>query len=157
MYYSYVSRKSKYSRNKICLKQDDDLEVDDGRCAEILNDYFGSVFTRGDSDLPEFNLDRLVPEMPDIVFGGELILRKLKELDTRKACGPDNVPSCVLKENAEIFAPILLRIFTRSYADGRVPTQMKRANVVPLFKGGDRTTPNNFRPVSLTSISCLNP
>ena len=152
LYYSYVARKSKYISNEICLKQGDNVEVDDRRCAEILNEYFGSVFTKGDSELPEFRLQRPVPEMPEIIFVEELVLKKLRGLDTRKACGPDNVPSCVLKENAEILAPILCQIFTKSYADGRVPIQMKRANVVPLFKGGDRSFPNNFRPVSLTPI-----
>ena len=35
---------------------------------------------------------------------------------------------------------------------GVVPKMMKMANVVPLFKTGDRSCTNNYRPVSLTPI-----
>ena len=35
---------------------------------------------------------------------------------------------------------------------GEVPSMWKQANVVPIFKKGDRTIMSNYRPVSLTSF-----
>ena len=35
--------------------------------------------------------------------------------------------------------------------NGATPEQWKTASVIPLFKKGDRTSPVNYRPVSLTS------
>ena len=40
-----------------------------------------------------------------------------------------------------------------SIEEGRVPQKWKRANiVVPIYKGGKKTEPLNYRPVSLTSV-----
>ena len=37
---------------------------------------------------------------------------------------------------------------------GAIPDDWKTANVVPIFKKGDRNRPETYRPVSLTSIAC---
>ena len=38
--------------------------------------------------------------------------------------------------------------------DGELPEDWRLANVTPIFKKGSRTKPENYRPVSLTSIPC---
>ncbi len=37
-------------------------------------------------------------------------------------------------------------------SEGRVPVDWKRANIAPIFKGGRKEDPLNYRPVSLTSL-----
>ena len=51
-------------------------------------------------------------------------------------------------------APFLTRLFQFSLDSGTVPTHWKTANIIPIFKKGDRHKPSNCRPVSLTSICC---
>jgi len=46
----------------------------------------------------------------------------------------------------------LTKIFNMSINTGIVPQDWKDANVSPLFKKGSRNKPENYRPVSLTSI-----
>ena len=40
----------------------------------------------------------------------------------------------------------------RSFKDGIFPSELKLARVVPVFKCGDSTTPNNYRPISILSF-----
>ncbi|KAI8505145.1 hypothetical protein Bbelb_172540 [Branchiostoma belcheri] len=46
-------------------------------------------------------------------------------------------------------------IFTQSLDTGDVPADGRAANISPIFKKGDKTSPVNYRPVSLTSFPTL--
>ena len=151
-FYNYVSLKNKYGHNKIVLNHNDVIETNETKCANILNDFFGSVFTTGESNLPEFEPSRNYEKMPDISLTAENIKKKLEQLDIHKAAGPDQIPCLILKKFSDLLTPILLRIFRRSYEESRVPLQMKEALIVPLHKSGSKLLTNNYRPVSLTPI-----
>ena len=43
-------------------------------------------------------------------------------------------------------------IFNESFQTGYIPKQWKVANVVPVFKKGDKRQVDNYRPISLTSL-----
>ena len=47
-------------------------------------------------------------------------------------------------------APSLVELY--QFDTGEVPQDWRDANVVPIFKKGDRHQPSNYRPVSLTSV-----
>ena len=49
---------------------------------------------------------------------------------------------------------ILASFFQASLKQGTIPIDWTTANVVPIFKKGDRLQPINYRPISLTSITC---
>ena len=51
-------------------------------------------------------------------------------------------------------ADILTTLFNASLSQGVVPPDWKTANIVPLFKKGDKSNPANYRPISLTSLTC---
>ena len=151
-FYSYVSLKNKYGNSKIVLKNDDDIETNEYKCANLMNNFFSSVFTTGVSELPEFETGRTFNLMPEIILTEPIIRRKLEQLDIHKASGPDHVPCVILRKFADALAPILLKLYSRSYNEGHVPRTMKQAHVVPIHKAGARTSTNNYRPVSLTPI-----
>ena len=43
----------------------------------------------------------------------------------------------------------LFYTFSKSFETGEIPTQLKIAKVVPIFKSGDPSLPNNYRPIYL--------
>jgi len=45
-------------------------------------------------------------------------------------------------------------IFNKSLESGSVPEDWCTANVCPIYKKGKRTSPENYRPISLTSQIC---
>ena len=49
---------------------------------------------------------------------------------------------------------LLSVLFNKSISNGILPDDWKTAEITAIFKKGDRTDTNNFRPVSLTCILC---
>jgi len=45
-------------------------------------------------------------------------------------------------------------IFNRIIKNGNIPDDLKIATVKPIFKKRSSSDPNNFRPISLTSVVC---
>ena len=66
--------------------------------------------------------------------------------------GPDLLSGLVLKECASELATPLYIIYNRSLKSGVFPTLFKVANVTPIFKSGDKSKVNNYRPISLLPI-----
>ena len=71
-----------------------------------------------------------------------------------KATGPDGTPGRLLKTCADELSGVFKILFQTSIDSGMVPDEWKSAHIVPVFKKGDKTVPENYRPISLTSISC---
>ena len=92
--------------------------------------------------------------MPDIEITVAGIEKMLKNLKAHKAPGPDGITPRVMKTLSSTIAPILCTLFRRSYETGEVPEDWRHANVVPIYKKGDKTDPGNYPPISLTCITC---
>ena len=60
----------------------------------------------------------------------------------------------LLKATARESAEILQVIFQRSIDEGVLPEDWKKALITPVYKKASRSDPANYRPVSLTCISC---
>ena len=123
--------------------------------AEILNNFFTSVFTGEDhSTMPTVNKKPLKHNLEEMVFTPELVRKKLQELKVNKSPGPDGMHPKVLKELSKVISIPLPVIFTKLFQSGVLLTIRKIATVTPIFKKGDRHSPANYRPVSLMSIVC---
>ena len=84
-------------------------------------------------------------------FTTEDVETAIKELKNGSASGPDGVPAVLLKNCSQALAGPLASMWRRSFREGVVPTFYKMSLVSPLHKKGDKITPGNYRPVSLTS------
>ena len=120
--------------------------------AQILVEQFRSVFTIEDSsDMPHME-KQYRHKLPDLTIKTEGVEKLLKNIVTFKACGPDNIPSIIVK-NCAVQLSIRTK-FQLSVDSGTLPKDWLNANVSPVFKKGDVRMAENYRPVSLTSVSC---
>ena len=72
-----------------------------------------------------------------------------KSLLSSKAAQDSDIPTKVIKDNIDIFTPILLEEFNKSLALAVFPSSIKLANIIQLFKKVDRTDKSNYRPISI--------
>ncbi len=95
-----------------------------------------------------------VPRMQEIHVTTPGVLELLSNLNTNKAAGPDGISANILKELACEISPILTHMFNQLLHTGYISSDWLDANVVTLFKKGDKLKAENYRPVSLTCIVC---
>ena len=89
-----------------------------------------------------------------IVFSPTSLWRwnqKLNNLDAHKATGPDDIPVLVLKNCGLVIAPWLAKLINECLLLGVFPDVVKIARVTPLFKSGDKSFCDNYRPISMLS------
>ena len=121
---------------------------------EAFNSYFRSIFTSENSSSMPHMEGAPFPDMPSISILIEEVYHQLSNLQSNKANGPAKIPAYFLKKTAPLIAPILFLIFQSSLNQGILPPDWKTANIIPIYKKGNRSQLSNYRPVSLTSICC---
>ena len=50
--------------------------------------------------------------------------------------------------------PYLARLLDITMNNNAIPGDWKKAIVIPIYKGGDRSVFGNYRPVSIASVVC---
>jgi hypothetical protein len=120
--------------------------------ANIFNKFFHSVFSKETNrDAPKVT-KTIDPNLSVIQLSVDDVKKTLLTLDASKAIGPDGLPTRLLKDFAALLAAPLCQLFNISLGMGYVPAQWKLANVIPVYKKGDRHCPNNYRPISLLPV-----
>ena len=126
--------------------------------AEVLNEYFSSVFTTEDIStlpVPFTNFEGSKSEhLGQLFVTPEMIAKKIKKMKDNKSPGVDGIPPKLLKEIVEQISTPLAILFNLLLEKGIVLLEWKEGNIVLLFKKGSRNKPENYRPVSLTSVVC---
>ena len=126
--------------------------------AEVLNEYFSSVFTTEDiSSLPvpatKFDGDKS-DHLGQLFVNFEMITKNITKLKGNKTPEVDGMPPKLPKEIVEQIRTPLSKVLNLSLEEETVLSDWKEANITPLFKKGSRNKPENYRPVSLTSVVC---
>ena len=152
-FWSLVKRSHKSYQSVAPLEVNNSLKITPTSKAETLGEQFFSVFTRENNSIPVIPSTQY-PPMPNVTFNTKGIESLLKDLKPGKAAGPDEIPTWILKTCAEQIAPVLQVIFTQSLNSSTLPNDWLTANIIPAFKKGSKSTPANYRPISLTVVCC---
>ena len=73
------------------------------------------------------------------------------KLNPSKACGPNSIPTNLLKTHSNSFLKPLKEVINKSLFQGSFPTLLKYAQVCPIYKNNDKGKCENYRPISLLS------
>ena len=76
----------------------------------------------------------------------------LSKLCKSKATGLDTISARLLRECADLIADPMCSIFNQSVRSGILPQEWKCTKVIPLFKEGNHSDLNNYRPISIIPI-----
>ena len=120
-----------------------------------FSDYFQKIFTKE----PVFDLADQIPltttaGMEIITFSKEDIRKRLSKLKSNKSPGPDSLHSRLLCELQNVIPENLKDIFDDSYECGILPEDWKSSIISVVFKKGKKNLVENYRPISLTCITC---
>ena len=155
-FYRYANKKlNSYPSIPPLVTNSGNVIMDSNEKANFFNETFQSVFTKDDGkalNIPprldtfsEFNLESV---------DEETVSNLLKTLPSKSSKTPDDLPPILLKMLTPSITTFLCKFYTLSLKSGIVPTKWKMAIITPIYKKGAKSNPQNYRPISLTSVVC---
>ena len=103
--------------------------------ANILNSCYASVFCC-DHNIPKI---QLANSGETFITNTKGTRKRLAKTGRNKLVGPDGVPGGILKLGREAMTPYLARLLETSLNNTTIPSDWKKATVVPIYKEGDRS------------------
>ena len=131
------------------------MTSDKTRIASGFNNFFANVGQTLASRIPHMQDD------PTTYINESLLnSMSLESTDEREICnvisglkcsspGWDEIQIKIIKAVPNLICAPLAHVFNLSLLSGHVPSQLKRAKVIPLYKKGDKTLLTNHRPISI--------
>ena len=166
------------SNENVILVEEHEIISKDSEVAEVMNTFFSNIvsnlnipeYQMNDPVLDNINDPVLkaiakyknhpsikaiekIPK-PDNLFNfsnvdKEEVFKEIIRLDASKASQDTDVPTKVIKENADIFSHFLYPSVNASINNDDFPTFLKHANIIPAFKEGSKNIKDNYRPISI--------
>ena len=154
---------------KIILVENNDIITDDKKNAEVMNEYFVNITKNLDipeftTEVLHTDVECIAPideiiynysKHPSIIKINEIIKpvetfsfnevnqsqieKEILELNAKKSTGPDAIPPKIIKDSFKVLTPPLTKLFNASVEENLFPSDLKHANVSPLYKKDDNT------------------
>ena len=99
--------------------------------------------------LPKLN----PPEMYiNEISQGELV-NIIEQMESKSSLDINGLSTKLIKFLRYELSTPLVHLFNLSIREGKFPSKLKASRTVPVFKSGDRTNCDNYRPISLLSLA----
>ena len=121
-----------------------------GDKAKLFNDFFSDQY----SSPSNYDIHVKFENDPfaNTKFEESTVFDFLRKINANKAAGPDGRQAKLMKYCARGLAKPLSKLYTKIFKSGSIPKLWKLANVVPVYKKGDKSSVENYRPISLTCL-----
>jgi hypothetical protein len=159
-FYKYAAKFSKSTSSIGPLKVGTDSHTsDEATMAELLASHYNTVYSVPRFTMVESLIDDTFtvdpssqdPQLTSVTFNHESVGKALQSLSGAASPGPDGIPALCLKKGGSLVLTALVDVFTTSMDTSQVDNSMRRAFITPIWKGGDRSLPVNYRPVALST------
>lgn len=122
-------------------KQADDMK----ETANLFAEYFSSVYDThsGTTQIPHTN------QPFDFDVNLETIITVISAIDPFKTNSPDGIPGIFYKNTIDNIKIPLLSLFNLAVKSMQYPCKWKLSYVSPIFKSGNNTNIENYRPISI--------
>ena len=132
------------------------------KLSNAFNDHFSTIGPRLANEIPPNDNNDYLSYINDINVNhnkfsfsstsSSNVFSHLNKLCRSKATGLDNISAKIIRERADLISVSLCDLFDKSLLSGIFPDDWKCARVTPLFKQGEASDLNNFRPISFISV-----
>ena len=160
-----AGKKGSTRSSSIGLEVDREVSFDKASVAGKFNYFFVTVASSLVSKLPlgpgRYGLDfvencYLSRQVKQNAFGLSQVdedyeLKLLMKINTCKSTGLDNLPAKIHQRSCAVDMKPLTHIINLSIMSGDIPSDMKNARVVPIYKKNCKTEVGNYRPVFILS------
>ena len=137
------------------LKYGDSELTDKKDIADAFNKFFSEIPHTLANNLPSSSIDPIsylkINTCSSILFHPvqeRECLNIISKLKTSKT-SIHYISTKIFKFNAKYFLPVLIDLINLSFSTGIFPAHLKQARIIPIFKKGNKTDPNNYRPITL--------
>lgn len=113
-------------------------------------EYYGKLWTKAiiKDEVSEEISPTITEDSVDLITIEELEFT-IEELKSRKSPGQDGINNELFKYAPKSFLHKFLNLINVCWICGDIPQEWRTAIVIPIHKKGDRTTPDNYRGISL--------
>ena len=163
---------------KITLIEKDNIVSDDKEISKIFCDFFGDIVKNLNIELPNellqltddfsnpleksikkyenhpsiIRINQTIKNEKHFLFNEidkDIIEKEIDALNKSKACQESDIPIRIIKDNKNIFAEFLYVYINLNIEKSYFPTELKKADVKPIFKKDCKTEKSNYRPISI--------
>ena len=128
-----------------------------------FNDYFTSIASEIANEInpSPINPCDFIPDTDSIFrlreINTHVLVKLVKKMENKKSSDMFGLSNCLLKQIINSIVVPLVHIINQSIRTGQIPSQLKIAKVLPIFKYSnnskmDKCNPGNYRPISLLPI-----
>ena len=130
------------------------LAADFKEKARLFNEFFASKSTpiTNDSSLPRLVVLNSESSLPAINVKNDDILKIIRSITINKAHGCDNISIRMIKIYDKAIVKRRSIIYKNCIDTSIFPDLLKKSNIPPVHKKGDKQQLRNYRPVSLLPI-----
>ena len=117
--------------------------------ATLFDKYIYSVFTTSNHDSPIVDSATHAAAVTNIDISVTEVYTAVASLDPSKSPGIDGIGPNILKLGAQALCVPLYHLFKLCLSHCSIPSEWKIHQITPIYKAGDRSCVNNYRPISL--------